>query len=92
MTACGTRSRLSAPRKTREDCTAGVPHISAHSPLLPTGCPNPVDSRRLTSTGGEREPTPFAFRFTALARKVACRKGFVQRPTEGSNPSLSAKS
>ncbi len=28
-------------------------------PGLPTGCPNPVDSRRLTSTSGEKDPNPF---------------------------------
>jgi hypothetical protein len=30
---------------------------------LPTACPNPVDSRRLGSTSGERNPNPFRFQF-----------------------------
>ena len=45
---------------------------------LPIHGPNPVDSRRPAK---RRIRTHFAFSFTALARKIACRKAFVPTPS-----------
>jgi hypothetical protein len=47
---------------------------------LPIRCPNPVDSRRPAE---RRIRTHFAFTFTALARKVACRLRLLPTPHRG---------
>ena len=40
---------------------------------LPKRSPTPLDSRRLTGTGGESDPNHFELNFRALVCKVACR-------------------
>jgi hypothetical protein len=60
VSGCSKFRRVSAPMKPR---AARPPWNRALCDPLPTGCPNLVDSRRLTSTSGEKDPNPFRFQF-----------------------------